>query len=148
MHGIGNIPIVINEGRSNCFICLLGFCAPCLQRYLLGNVVGREFLNFSSMTGHVRTSFLVGFVKDFLDITHFHHILLRKGTSQIYSFCMAAISVDWTWSSNSSIWPWSSSVETFSSSTTRLIWSFLIPKARGTHLEAPQTRPSFSMERT
>jgi hypothetical protein len=39
-----------------------------------GNVVGREFLIFSSMTGHVRTSFLVGFVKDFLDITHFHHI--------------------------------------------------------------------------
>ena len=53
------------------------------------------------------------------------------------------ISVDWTWSSNSSISLWSSSVETFSSSTTRLIWSFLIPKATGTTWRHPrQGRPS------
>src|SRR3569833_1168400 len=43
---------------------------------------------------------------------------------------------------------WSSSRLTFSSSTTRLICSFLIPKPTGTSWEAPHTRPSFSMPRT
>ncbi|KAI7498817.1 hypothetical protein KC357_g166 [Hortaea werneckii] len=51
-------------------------------------------------------------------------------------------------SSKPSISSCSSSSEIFSSSTTRLIISFLIPKPTGTSLERPQTRPSFSMLRT
>lgn len=50
-----------------------------------------------------------------------------SAVSALYSFCMAAISLDWTWSSNSWISSWSSSSEILSSSTTKLIWSFLIP---------------------
>lgn len=38
--------------------------------------------------------------------------------------------------------------ETLSSSMTRLIWSFLMPKPTATSLEPPQTRPSCSMART
>ena|ERR1700761_9325810 len=54
--------------------------------------------------------------------------------THFYSFIMATTSVDWTWSSSSSICCCSVSIETFSSSTTKLTCIFLIPKPTGTSL--------------
>ena len=59
-----------------------------------------------------------------------------------YNFCIAAISVDWTWSSSSSMLVCKSSKETLSSSTTQLICNFLIPKPIGMNWWAPQVKPS------
>ena len=73
-------------------------------------------------------------------------LIVRNAVTCVFKVSKGLTSVLWTWSSSPSISCCRSSSETFSSSTTKLICSFLIPKPTATKVEAPQTRPSASRQ--